>query len=59
LVYDEDNKRLDSLEDEILYGSAGYLYCLLTLRRRLGIRYHQKIDKVIETVIHSLMVEGV
>jgi hypothetical protein len=59
LIYDEDNKRLDYLEDEILYGSAGYLYCLLTLRSRLGIRYHQKIDKVIETVIHSLMVEGV
>jgi lantibiotic modifying enzyme len=44
LVYDEDSKRLEFLVDEILYGSAGYLYCLLTLRSRIGIRYHQKID---------------
>jgi hypothetical protein len=39
-LYDEKNKRLDRLEDEILYGSAGYLYCLLKLRTNLGIRYH-------------------
>jgi len=39
-LYDEKNKKLDQLEDEILYGSAGYLYCLLTLRANLGLRYH-------------------
>jgi len=47
LLYGDKNKNRDKLEEEILYGSAGYLYCLLTLRKNLGLRHQPDIDKVI------------
>jgi hypothetical protein len=57
-MYDEDKQ--GDLEDELLYGSAGYLYCLLLLKSKLGqgglIGFHADIDRVIEKVVESLLI---
>lgn len=53
---DEDS---DILEDEVLYGNAGYLYCLLLLRKNMGLRYHEDIDHALAVTIEALMISGV
>lgn len=53
---DEDSEKI---EDEILYGSAGYLYCLLLLRKNLGVRHHEDIDHALAVTIETLMISGV
>ena len=57
-MFEEDNQ--ESLEDELLYGSAGYLYCLLLLKSKLGhgglIGFHADIDRVIHKVVDAIMV---
>ena len=46
------------LEDEILYGSAGYLYCLLQLKLHFPELCTEKIDEVIKIVVFSLVDGG-
>lgn len=57
--YEPESPLQSKIEDEVLYGSAGYLYCLLLLRKHIGLRHHAEIDKVIAMVIEALMIAGV
>ena len=41
----------DNLEDEILYGNAGYLYCLLLLRKHVEEDFYEDIDEAIVRVV--------
>ena len=34
-------------DSEILYGNAGYLYCLLILQKKLGVELLKEIEEVI------------
>lgn len=56
-IYDSD--KTEELEDEILYGNAGYIYCLLLLRKNMGLIHHEAIDKALSKVVEALMVSGV
>ena len=51
------------LEDELLYGNAGYLYCLLLLKNKLGqlsfASQTKDLDRVIHKVVQSLLTQGV
>mmetsp|Transcript_22238 Transcript_22238/g.21479 ORF Transcript_22238/g.21479 Transcript_22238/m.21479 type:complete len:98 (+) Transcript_22238:374-667(+) len=46
------------IEDEILYGSAGYLYALLLLKQELDHTYQKDLDKAIEMVFDCIIFNG-
>jgi hypothetical protein len=60
-LYKED--RHVDLEDEILYGNAGYLYCLLLLKDKLGLGgmtgFTEDFNRVLHKVVEAIMIEGV
>ena len=60
-LYKEENQ--GQLEDEILYGSAGYLYCLLLLKDKLGLGgmtgFTTDFNRIIHKVVEAIMIQGV
>eukprot|EP00347_Sterkiella_histriomuscorum_P015596 403356429 len=51
-------KQTDELEDEILYGTAGYLYCLLQLKVHFSEYQPEKVDHIIKQTVMSLIEAG-
>jgi hypothetical protein len=52
-LFDAENQSM--LEDELLYGNAGYLYCLLLLKDKLGHQNLASQTENIDRVIHKVV----
>ena len=53
----ENSPNID-MEDELLYGSSGYLYCLLLLKKKFRDKIKDKVDPVIVMVVDALIESG-
>ena len=52
-LFDEENQSM--LEDELLYGNAGYLYCLLLLKDKLEHKKFASLINDVDRVIHKVV----